>query len=108
MPPRFRHSLPSSGGAPAHNRRPKYGRLPCCCPELSAGRRLQVPSLSEAESCPRHSPRRAAAVRPRLFLQEGCRGGGHGRTSFGARTLERRAFATEIVSSANNPFASAP
>src|ERR1051326_1342087 len=49
------------------NRRSKCGRPPCYCPEPLAGRRLQEPTLLEAESSRRYFPEPATAFRQRLY-----------------------------------------
>src|SRR5437870_13875769 len=53
MQRRFHHFRPSAADRPGRNRHPKYERLPCYCPESSAGRRLQKPTVWEAEPFPR-------------------------------------------------------
>src|SRR2546427_10622684 len=66
MQRRFHHFRPSAADRPGRNRHPKYERLPCYCPESSAGRRLQKPTVWEAEPYPRGFLVRVAGDRPLL------------------------------------------
>src|SRR5207249_5192474 len=66
MQRRFHHLRLSAADAPGRNPHPKYERLPCYCPESSAGRRLQKPTVWEAEPYPRRFPALVVGHRPLL------------------------------------------